>query len=134
MSDDYLVLLPDDEDRWADAPMEVRQETYQRHVDFARLLAERGHTILGGAELEHSREARVVRGTLDDIQVTQGPYAETVEQLSGYYLVRTDDLDGLLQVCGLLAGQDAVEVRRVVPDSDPAAGEAARTPEDVVAS
>lgn len=123
MSDDYLVLLPDDEDRWADAPPEVRQETYQRHVEFARLLAERGHTVLGGAELEHSREARVVRGTLDDIQVTQGPYAETVEQLSGYYLVRSNDLEDLLQVCGLLAGPDAVEVRRVVPDSDPAAGQ-----------
>lgn len=125
MSEDYLVLLPDDEDRWANAPAEVRQETFQRHVDFARLLAERGHTVLAGAELEHSRQARVVRGTLDDIQVTQGPYAETVEQLSGYYLVRTDNQEDMLQVCGLLAGRDAVEVRRVVPDSDPAVLDAA---------
>lgn len=111
---EYLVLLPGDESAWERLPMEQRQATYQRHEDFARLLGERGHTILGGAELEHSREARVVRGTLDDVQVTQGPYAETVEQLSGYYQVRTEDLDDLLRVCGLLAGNEGVEVRRVV--------------------
>jgi hypothetical protein len=129
---DYLVLLPGDESTWEQLPMDRRQATYQRHLEFAQLLRERGHTILGGAELEHSREALVVRGTLDDVQVTQGPYAETVEQLSGFYQVRTDDLDDLLRVCGLLAGDEGVEVRRVVDGSDPSGSDGA--PSEAVTS
>ena len=46
------------------------------------------------------------------VAVTEGPYAESAEQLSGFYLVRTDDLDDLLQVAGMLAdGDGSVEVR-----------------------
>ena len=48
----------------------------------------------------------------DGIAVTDGPYAETVEQLTGYYVIDTDDLDDLLEVCGVLAdAEGAVEVR-----------------------
>ena len=44
--------------------------------------------------------------------VTDGPYAETVEQLTGFYLVESDDLDDLVDVCGILAATgDTVEVR-----------------------
>ena len=55
--------------------------------------------------------------------VTDGPYAETVEQLTGFYLVETDDLDDLLEVCRVLAeGESAIEVRacagRRRPDAD----------------
>jgi hypothetical protein len=53
----------------------------------------------------------VVRGTLDHVSVTDGPYAETVEQLTGFYLVESDDLDDLLNVCGLVSEGDPVEVR-----------------------
>jgi hypothetical protein len=47
--------------------------------------------------------------------VTDGPYAETTEQLGGYYEVRTDDLDDLMDVCKILAATgDAVEVHRKI--------------------
>jgi hypothetical protein len=46
--------------------------------------------------------------------VSEGPYAETVEQLTGFYGVDSDDLDDLLRVCGLLAGDGGVEVRAAV--------------------
>ena len=47
--------------------------------------------------------------------VTDGPYAETVEQLTGFYTVETDDLDDLLQVVAVLAGAEgAIEVRATV--------------------
>jgi hypothetical protein len=50
------------------------------------------------------------------VTVTDGPYAETVEQLTGFYVVRSDDLDDLLDVCRILAdGDGAVEVRACVP-------------------
>jgi len=115
---EYVVLLPGDESAWADATDEQRSETYARHGEFARLLGERGHRITGGSELTHSREAKLVRNGPGGVVVTDGPYAETVEQLTGFYVVDTDDLDDLLQVVGLLAGDDgAIEVRPTVDHS-----------------
>lgn len=122
MSNEYAVLLPGDEDAWAKATPEERMAVYRQHEEFMRLLDERGHRVTGGAELTHSREAKVVRGSLDTVTVTDGPYAETAEQLGGFYLIETDDLDDLLQVCGLLAGDEAIEVRATVPPpADPSA-------------
>jgi hypothetical protein len=107
----YVVLLPGDEATWESASEEHRAAMYAKHGEFARLLEERGHKITGGAELTHSREARVVRAD----GVTEGPYAETVEQLTGFYTVETDDLDDLLEVCRVLAGPEgAIEVRAAV--------------------
>ncbi|HYF73504.1 MAG TPA: YciI family protein [Nocardioides sp.] len=112
---EYVVLLPGDESRWEAASEAERAAVYARHGEFARMLAERGHTVTGGAELTHSRTAKVVRRDGSGITITDGPYAETVEQLSGYYVVESDDLDDLLEVCGILAdGDGAVEVRAVV--------------------
>jgi len=120
---EYVVLLPGDESRWEAAGDEERAATYARHAEFARLLAERGHRVSGGSELTHSRTARVVRRTPDGAHaVTDGPYAETVEQLTGFYLVESDDLDDLLEVCAVLASvEEGVEVRAaVVPEGTPA--------------
>lgn len=115
----YVVLLPGDETTWENATEETRSAVYARHGEFARALAERGHTVTGGAELTHSREARVVRRTDSGVTVTEGPYAESVEQLTGYYVIETDDLDDLLEVCGILAdGDGPVEVRAAVGGAD----------------
>lgn len=115
----YVVLLPGDETAWEEASAETRSATYAKHGEFARALAARGHTVTGGAELTHSREARVVRRTDTGVRVTEGPYAESVEQLTGFYVVETDDLDDLLEVCGILAeGDGPVEVRAVVGGAD----------------
>lgn len=111
----YAILLPGDEDRWAAASPEQRTEMYALHGQFATALAERGHKVVGGAELTHSRETKVVRGTLDNVLVTDGPYAEAAEQLTGFYLIESDDLDDLMNVCGLLSGAEAIEVRACVP-------------------
>ena len=112
------MLLPGNESAWANATEEQRAETYAKHGEFARLLGERGHKITGGSELTHSREAKLVRNGADGVVVTDGPYAETVEQLTGFYVVDTDDLDDLLQVVGLLAGAEgAIEVRPTVDHS-----------------
>ena len=111
----YAVLLPGDESTWEGASEEQRAAMYAKHGEFARLLEEHGHKATGGAELTHSRTAKVVRTGASGVTVTDGPYAETVEQLTGFYLVETDDLDDLLQVCGILAeGEGVVEVRAAV--------------------
>ena len=44
--------------------------------------------------------------------VTQGPYAESAEQLTGFYVVETSDLDDLVEVCKVLGkGEGAIEIR-----------------------
>ena len=72
---DYAILLTGDENRWANATAEERAATFARHDAFTVALGERGHTVTGGAELEHSRGAKVVRGTRGAVSVTDGPYA-----------------------------------------------------------
>ncbi|MCX6396568.1 MAG: YciI family protein [Propionibacteriales bacterium] len=115
---EYAVLLPGDETRWAQATPEQQAEMFGRHMKFAELLEARGHQVVGGNELQPSSTARTVTGTLDNVSITDGPYAESAEQLGGYYIVKTDNLDDLLQVCGILADGDAsVEVRPTVDHS-----------------
>ena len=109
---EYAILLPGGEDAWEQSSAQHREAVYAVHQEFVRLLAERGHVVTGGAELAHSRHSRVVRRGADGVSVTEGPYTESAEQLSGFYLVRTSDVDDLLQLAGMLAGEDGpVEVR-----------------------
>lgn len=119
----YVVLLPGDESAWATATPAERTSVYRRHEDFARELARRGHQVIGGAELTHSSRARVLRVHDGTSTVTDGPFAETVEQLTGYYEIESDDPDDLIEVCAVLAGLDqrgtgAVEIRQVVDATD----------------
>ncbi|MEI7054645.1 YciI family protein [Nocardioides sp. CCNWLW239] len=111
----YMVLLPADEASWAEATPEERAVGYEVHGKFAALLAERGHEITGGAELHHSSRATTLRRVGEEVSVTDGPFAETVEQVTGFYMVETDDLDDMLECCKVLADRDtAIEVREVV--------------------
>lgn len=116
----YVVLMPGDESIWAAASPEHREDTYAKHRTFAEALASRGHKVTGGAELAHSKETRLVRRIGTEITVTEGPYAETVEQLTGFYTIDTDDLDDLLQCVGILAEtEDGIEVREALGGADP---------------
>jgi hypothetical protein len=115
---EYAVLLPGDESVWENMSPEQRAATYARHDEFAKALEARGHKVTGGAELTHSRTARTLRRSGDQITVTDGPYAETVEQLSGFYLVETDDLDDLVEVTKILAdAEGGIEIRACVDHS-----------------
>ena len=115
---EYIVLIPDNEAAWAEADEADRQRVYGKHREFAQALAERGHKVTAGAELTPSAQARTVRREGGELRVTEGPYAESVEQLSGFYLVESDDLDDLLECVGILAeGEGALEVRACVDGS-----------------
>lgn len=117
---EYVVLIHGDENAWAEATEDERVATFARHEEFSRLLEQRGHAITGGAELTHPATARLVR----EGAVTEGPYVEAAEQLGGFYTVATDDLEDLLEVCGVLAvGGDTIEVRACVDQSVDASGE-----------
>ncbi|MFZ1286395.1 MAG: YciI family protein [Candidatus Phosphoribacter sp.] len=109
----YIVLIPDNEEAWEASSEEAKQRMYALHAKFSELLEERGHKKVGGAELAHSRTAKTLRRAADGTTtITDGPYAEAAEQLSGFYLVETDDPEGLLEVCHVLVeGEDVIEVR-----------------------
>jgi len=110
---EYVVLLPGDEAVWAAATEDQRQATYAKHHEFAKLLEERGHRVSGGAELAPSTAARVLRTDADGNQtITEGPYSEAVEQLTGFYVIETSNPEDLLEVCKVLGEREGViEVR-----------------------
>ena len=111
---EYMLLIPSDEAAWEKASAEDKQRMYDKHREFGELLAERGHKVINGAELAPSSTAHIVTGAVDAVTVTAGPYAESVEQLSGFYLIESDDLDDLLNCVGKLAeAEGRLEVRQV---------------------
>ncbi len=116
---EYVVLLPGDEAQWASTSAADKEAVYAIHREFAQALDERGHKVTGGSELADSSEAKVLRTDADgNHTITDGPYAETVEQLTGFYIVQSDDLDDLLDVCKILGrGEGAIEVRAAVEGS-----------------
>lgn len=120
----YVVLLTGNEAAWETLTGEQQASVFAKHEEFARLLASRGHKLSGGQELMPSHTTRTVtKGDDGKVAVTDGPYAETVEQLGAFYLVDSDDLDDLLDICGVLAEPDgAIEVRAAVDHSDNAVG------------
>ena len=114
---EYMVIIVGDADRWwTSMSLKERKDGYAQYARFAEELGRRGHKITGGAELHHTTEAKSIRpGTTT---VTDGPFTETAEQVGGFYLVETDDLDDLLDCCTIItAVGDGIEVRRTV---DPA--------------
>jgi hypothetical protein len=112
----YVILLPGDEATWESATPEQRRAGYDVHTAFAAELEKRGHRVVGGAELTHSRDARSIRSGSDGPVVSEGPYAELAEQMTGFYIVESEDPDDLAQVSGMLVGLGAggVEIRGTV--------------------
>jgi hypothetical protein len=113
---DYVVMFPaDNESEWADRTEAERQATFDTDYEFGQLLAARGGAVTGGAGLTHSSQARTIRrGPNANVLVTDGPYAESVEQLSGFFVVTCDDYDALVDAARVLTGAHAVvEIRPV---------------------
>ena len=114
----YIVLIPDNETEWAATDEAEKQRIYGLHAEFAEALAERGHKVLSSAQLVDSSHARTVRQGVDGLTITDGPYAESVEQLSGFYVIQSSDFDDLVRCAGIIAsGEGAIEVRPCVEGS-----------------
>lgn len=106
----YMLLLWGDPDACFDL-----EAAYDAHGTFAARCAEEGHEIVGGEELSSPRQARVLTITDGTTQVTDGPFAETTEQLGGFYLIRTADPEGVLRLAAPLVMDDGgtLELRPV---------------------
>lgn len=115
---EYMVVIVGDADRWwSTMSLAEREDGYAEYTRFGEELTRRGHRITGGAELHSTTEARrVLPGGQD---VTEGPFTETAEQVGGFYMVETEDLDDLTECCRIIAALgDTVEIRRTVQPED----------------
>ena len=111
-----LLIYTREEERERAAP-EVIEQTYEQYARFGREFGER---IVGGEELQPTATATTVRlegGPGGDVVTTDGPFAETKEQLGGFYLIEAADLDEAIRVAAKVpsAGYGSIEVRPVAP-------------------
>jgi hypothetical protein len=109
----YIVLMAAPEGDWDAASAEERQQEMDAHTAFHKAVAERAR-MLAGEALADSTRARTLRHREGRPVVTEGPYAEGVEQLGGFYLLEADSEEIVLDLCGLLPPSYAVEVRPVI--------------------
>ncbi|HEX6962379.1 MAG TPA: YciI family protein [Lacipirellula sp.] len=105
----YMLLIYADEKAWTD---DERQACYKESAALTRRLHEEGR-YLAASPLHPVATATSVRVREGKRLVTDGPFAETREQLGGYFLIEAANLDEALEVAGQIPGarKGTVEVR-----------------------
>lgn len=108
----YLLLIYSDEDAWTE---DERQRCYAESVRLTRDLHRKGQ-YLGASPLHPVATATSVRVRDGKQLVTDGPFAETREQLGGYFLIEAEDLDEVIAIAAQIPGarKGTVEIRPVV--------------------
>ena len=105
----YLVLLMADGDvgPWGELSEEEQGRIMERFGEFDAACAARdGVQILAGEALGAPETATTMRTRDGHVDLTDGPYAEAVEQLGGFYLVESPDLDVLVDLLRVLPPYD----------------------------
>lgn len=108
----YLLLIYGEEQAWTD---QERQACYAESTQLAHRLKENGQ-FLSTAPLQSVATATSVKVRDGKRLVTDGPFAETREQLGGFYMVEAKDLDEAIDIAGRIPGarKGTVEIRPVV--------------------
>ena len=111
----YMLLIYEDERNYENE--EAMGEIVARHMSFAASL---GATLVGGAGLKGVETATTVRSSGGAKTVHDGPFAETKEQLGGYYLVDVPDLDAAIAIAREIpmAADGAIEIRPLLSADD----------------
>jgi hypothetical protein len=109
----YMLLIYLDEQASLDGA--ERQQCYKESTQLAHDLKTQGQ-FLASSPLQPTSTATCVRVRDGKRLVTDGPFAETREQLGGYFLVEAKDLDGAIGIAGRIPGAraGAVEIRPVI--------------------
>jgi hypothetical protein len=108
----YMLLIYEDEAQFADPA--VVQDITAKHM---ALVGELGETFKAGAGLQRTPTATTVRTAVGGAKsIHDGPFAETREQLGGYYLIDVPDLDAALAIAKRvpIRGEGCIEVRPVM--------------------
>ena len=111
----YLLSIYVDESRFANATPEERERMSNAYVEFTDTVEAAG-VLRGGDGLQPSATATTVRRHKDELLLTDGPFAETREQLGGYYLLDVKDLDEAIEWAGKCPGAQTgkIELRPIM--------------------
>lgn len=108
----YILLIYGDENGWESLSKEEMERIYAEHGAYAAAMEEAG-VIRGGAELKPTTTATSIRFSNGKAKTVDGPFAETKEQLGGYYLIEVDNLEQAIEWAEKMPGMTSgtVEIR-----------------------
>ena len=113
----YMLLIYDDEKGWAKLSENERQQAMGEYIQFTQQIKSSGQHV-ASAQLHPTSAAISVRVRNAKQLVTDGPFAETREQLGGYYLIEAKDLDEAIAIAARIPSARSplgvIEVRPVV--------------------
>jgi hypothetical protein len=111
----YMLLIYHDEQSWDAIAETERQQIYGEYRKLREQLLSRGQFV-GGSQLEPIATATTVRVRDGKELVTDGPFAETHEQLGGYFLIEAENLDEATSIAARIpsARTGTIEVRPLV--------------------
>jgi hypothetical protein len=107
----YALLIYDDESTWANATPDEQAAIYAEHSGLGAALAEK-QAFVAGEQLAPTATATTVRTANGASVLTDGPFAELKEHLTGFYLIEAASLDEAIGYAKRLSG--TVEVRPCV--------------------
>jgi hypothetical protein len=118
----YVLLIHDEEKVWESMQPAEYKSMHDEYMRYTQELRESGRYRAGEA-LQPVATATTVRVRGGQIQTTDGPFAETREQLGGFYLVDAENLDEAIALAARIpsARIGSIEVRPciVFPDAPP---------------
>ena len=111
----YLLLLYENEKRWSDMPNDKRNAEMAEYGTFTQSIID-SKNMEGGNALQPTATATTVRVRDGKRLTTDGPFAETKEQLGGYYLIEAADLDAAIAIAARIptARSGGVEIRPIM--------------------
>jgi hypothetical protein len=111
----YMLLICDDEKAWGQLSEAERQKIYGEYRQLMEQLQASGQYV-GGSQLHPTSAATSVRVRDGKRLVTDGPFAETHEQIGGYFLVDAQNLDEAIAIAARIpsARMGTIEVRPLV--------------------
>src|SRR5262245_66286469 len=115
----FLLLCCFEERKWANLPDSQRATIMDEYGKLIQQLKKSGQ-LISGAKLDDSASGVTVREKGGAPLVTDGPFAETKEQLGGYHLIECKDRDEAVAIARripTLSGGGAVEVRAVIAEA-----------------
>jgi hypothetical protein len=112
----YLLMIYRNEAGILSATKEQAGEMLAAYAAYTEAMKKAG-AYIGGNRLQPTSTATTVRAPNGKSSVLDGPYAETKEQLGGYYLIEAADLDAALSWAARCPGaaHGAIEVRPIWP-------------------
>jgi hypothetical protein len=111
----YLCLIYNEEKNMATMSKTDYEAVMKEYFQFTSDIKTSGH-YLGGEALQPIQTATTVRVRNGKISTTDGPFAETKEQLGGFYFIEARDLNDAIQVASRIpsARMGSIEVRPIV--------------------